>query len=69
MKYFRIYDILIKISGSKIEEIFDFTTLFTTIGRKDMPRYTFLCHGAKMVKDFECSRFQIKLGISWYNFA
>ena len=27
MKYFRIYDILIKISGSKIEEFFDFISI------------------------------------------
>ena len=47
-----------------MKEIFDFITLFTTIGRKDMPQYTIICRLAKMASGFECSRFQIKHGIS-----
>jgi len=53
-----------KTAGSKMKEIFDFITLFTTIGRKDMPQYTIICRLAKMASGFECSRFQIKHGIS-----
>ena len=34
-----------------------------------MPRYTIICHGRKRMARLECFGFNIKHGISWYNFA
>ena len=60
---------MLKITSSKIEEFFDFTTFFTTFGRKDMPSYAAICHREKMVGWRECSETPGESGISWYKFA
>jgi len=58
-----------KTASSKMKDIFDFTTLFTTIARKDMPAYAVRCHQNKDAGCLECFGFQIKHGISWYKIA
>ena len=62
-------DKLLKIPSSKFEEFFEFTTFYTTFGRKDMLSFAAICHREKMVGWWECFETPGESGISWYKFA
>ena len=62
-------DKLLKIPSSKFEEFFEFTTFYTTFGRKDMPQYTAICHREKMAGWRKCSETPGESGISWYKYV